>query len=105
MPRTTKRYQDEIKAYQEQIDSLTLEVTAAKMENERLLEEIKALEQGRDEQDENWQQIVLDAGDRIRKLEARLGEMQDTISYHQLNCLPEFKNYISLNEDVSTTER
>jgi chromosome segregation ATPase len=91
--------------YQNIIDDLTLELTAAKMENERLLKEIKDLEQGRDEQDENWQQIILDAGDRIKKLEAHVDSLQARLEDHEKFCLPEFKNYISLNEDVSTTER
>lgn len=106
----TKRYQEEVEAFQEKIDNLTLELTAAKMENERLTAECKAWDQGRDEMVENYEGQLADSLeilqiqlDKIKVLEAKINEMQAIIDKHNKNCLQDFKNYTSHNDDVTTT--
>lgn len=108
----TKRHQDVIEEYQRVVDRLTLDVTAAKMENERLVAEVKAMDEGRDELVECHQAELADCLEvlqnhivRIRQMESTIEHMQVTLDYHNTHCLPEFKNYTSHNDDVSTTER
>jgi chromosome segregation ATPase len=108
----TKRHQDTINEMQDTIDELTLELTAAKMENERLAAECKAWDEGRDELVESHQAELADCLEflqnhivRIREMERKVEEMQAIVDHHKENCLQEFKNYISPNGDVTTTER
>lgn len=87
----------------------------------------KALEQGMDELEENYQQQLLDAYDEIKAWEAKcklyqarydekmielkdrydeLVDLTEKLRLHDENCLPELgKNYTPLDEDESSTER
>lgn len=101
----TKRYQEQIEEYQQRIDDLTLELTAAKMENERLTAECKAWDAGRDELVEGHEVQLAEYLEQIQHLLDRIEVLEETVKHHLENCLPEFKNYTSHNDDVTTTER
>lgn len=81
--------------YQRVIDDLTMQLELANLENERLVEEVKAQEQGRTEQDENHEGILVEYLEQIqrlidekRELEKKVGNLQEIVSKHESECLP-----------------
>lgn len=68
-----------------------------------------ALERGRDEMEEGYQQMILEFRDALEKISTYNLELQKEVAIHQAVCLlglPDLSNnYTPLDEDVSTTER
>lgn len=58
------------------------------------LSNYKALEQGRDEETEAYQQELLTADEKIETYEQNNRELQHAVRKHWANCLPIYQNFV-----------
>lgn len=98
-----------VEELREAINAQSLEILQLQQLVFKMSDDYAALEEGRDEMEDGFQQIILDSVDHIKARDEKIAALQAIVDDHDLNCLPVLvltgKNYTPLDEDVSTTER
>lgn len=88
------------------INEQSLEILKLQQTIFKMADDNAAIEQGREEMEEGYQQMLLDHQQVIQGLLDKNAELLDKVRQHDENCLVDLGiNYTPLDEDVSTTER
>lgn len=100
------RKKSQLDELRECINDQSVEILKLQQTIFKMADDYAAMEIGRDEMEEGFQQILLDSTDHIKMLEEKIKSLQAEVDKHRAECLPELgMNYTPLGEDVSTTER
>lgn len=67
------------------------------------LSNYKALEEGRDEETESYQQELLTADEKIELYETNIRELQHAVRKHWAKCLPIYQNFTLTESDPADT--